>query len=56
MVTILPELELKQVFAFFTMGNNTLNFDEYLNDLKNVGIVYNKAELQDIQEKEKKYF
>ena len=56
MVTILPELELKQAWAFFTMGNNTLNLDEYLTALKNVGIVYNKAELQAIQEKEKNSF
>ena len=44
MVTILPELELKQVFTFFTMRNNTLNLDD-LKALKNIRIVYNKAEL-----------
>ncbi len=56
MVTILPELELKQAFAFFSMGNNTLGLDDYLSALKNVGIVYNKAELQALQEKEKNNF
>ena len=56
MVTILPDLELKQAFDFFAMGNKTLNLDEYLNALKNVGIVFNKSELQALQEKEKNDF
>ena len=56
MVTILPELELKQAFDFFAMGNKTLNLDEYLNALKNVGVVFNKAEIQALQEKEKNDF
>ena len=56
MVTILPELELKQAFDFFAMGNKTLNLEEYLNALKNVGVVFNKAEIQALQEKEKNDF
>ena len=53
MVTILPELELKQAFAFFAMGNKTMNLEDYLNALKSVGIVFNKAEIQAHQESEK---
>ena len=56
MVTILPELELKQAFEFFAMGSKTLNLEEYLNALKNVGVVFNKAEIQALQEKEKNDF
>ena len=56
MVTILPELELKQAFDFFAMGNKTLNLEDYLNALKNVGVVFNKAEIQALQEKEKNDF
>ena len=53
MITVLPELELKQAFDFFSMGSGSLNLEEYLNALKNVGIVLNKAELHELQETEK---
>ena len=56
MITVLPELELKQAFDFFSMGSGSLNLEEYLNALKNVGIVLNKAELHELQEKEKNDF
>ena len=56
MITALPELELKQAFDFFSMGSGSLNLEEYLNALKNVGIVLNKAELHELQEKEKNDF
>ena len=45
MTTILPELEVRQAFRFFAMGKNTLNYEDYLNSLKNVGIILNKQEL-----------
>ena len=54
--TILPELEVKQAFHFFAMGNKTLNLDDYLKALKNVGIVLNKQELMDINESGKTDF
>ena len=53
MVSILPDLELKQAFDFFAMGNKTLNIDEYLNALKNVGVVFNKSELQALKKRKK---
>jgi hypothetical protein len=56
MVIILPNLEIRLAFNFFTMGNKILNLEEYLNALKNVGVVFNKAELQAYQEKEKNDF
>ena len=56
MATVLPELELKQAFEFFTMGSGTMDKEEYLTALKNVGIVYNKAELQAFNESEKNSF
>ena len=56
MVTILPDFELKQAFDFFANGNKTLNLDEYLDALKNVGVVFNKAEIQELQEKGKNDF
>ena len=56
MVTILPESEIRQAFAFFAMGNSYLNLEGYLNALKNVGIVLNKQELHAIQEEEKEEF
>ena len=49
-ITILPELEVRQAFKFFAMGNKSLNLDEYLKALKNVGIVFNKQELHDLNE------
>ena len=54
--TILPELEVKQAFHFFAMGKKTLNLDEYLKALKNVGIILNKKELMDINESGKTEF
>ena len=51
MITVLPELEVKQAFAFFAMGKKTMNLEGYLNGLKNLGIILNKQELKDIQEK-----
>ena len=56
MVTVLPELELKQAFLFFTMGSGAMDKEEYLTALKNVGVVYNKAELQAFNESEKNSF
>ena len=56
MTTILPELEVRQAFRFFAMGKNTLNYEDYLNSLKNVGIILNKQELADIQESGKTDF
>ena len=56
MATVLPELELKQAFEFFTMGSGAMDKEEYLTALKNVGIVYNKAELQAFNESEKNSF
>ena len=56
MVTVLPELELKQAFQFFTMGSGAMDKEEYLTALKNVGVVYNKAELQAFNESEKNSF
>ena len=55
-ITILPELEVRQAFKFFAMGNKTLNLDEYLKALKNVGIVFNKQELHDLNESGKTDF
>ena len=54
--TILPELEVKQAFKFFSMGKDTLNLDDYLKSLKNVGIVFNKQEIMDINESGKTEF
>ena len=54
--TILPELEVKQAFQFFSMGKDTLNLDDYLKSLKNVGIVFNKQEIMDINESGKTEF
>ena len=54
--TILPELEVKQAFNFFAMGKDTLNLDDYLKSLKNVGIVFNKQEIMDINESGKTEF
>ena len=54
--TILPELEVKQAFKFFAMGKDTLNLDDYLKSLKNVGIVFNKQEIMDINESGKTEF
>ena len=54
--TVLPELEVKQAFHFFAMGNKTLNLDDYLKALKNVGIVLNKQELMNINESGKTDF
>ena len=54
--TILPELEVKQAFKFFSMGKDTLNLDDYLKSLKNVGIVLNKQEIMDINESGKTEF
>ena len=54
--TLLPDLELKQAWAFFTMGRKTLPLDEYLTALKNVGVSYTKPELEEIHEGEKKDF
>ena len=56
MVTILPDLELKQAFDFFSMGSGSLTLEEYLKALKNVGIVYNKAELEALKATEKNDF
>ena len=56
MTTILPELEVRQAFRFFAMGKNTLNYEDYLKSLKNVGIILNKQELADIQESGKTDF
>ena len=56
MVTILPDLELKQAFDFFSMGKGSLNLDGYLEALKNVGIVFNKEELQKLRDSEKNDF
>ena len=56
MVTILPDLELKQAFDFFAMGKGSLNLDGYLDALKNVGIVFNKEELQKLRDSEKNDF
>ena len=56
MATILPDLELKQAFEFFTMGSGAMDKEEYLTALKNVGIVYNKAQLQEFNESEKNSF
>ena len=55
-LTILPETEIKQAFKFFSMGNKTLNFEDYLNALKSVGIVFSKQELHDINETGKTEF
>ena len=55
-ITILPELEVRQAFKFFAMGNKSLNLDEYLKALKNVGIVFNKQELHDLNESGKTDF
>ena len=54
--TILPELEVKQAFRYFAMGKNTLSLDDYLKPLKNVGIVFNKQELLDLNESGKTDF
>ena len=54
--TILPELEVKQAFRYFAMGKNTLSLDDYLKSLKNVGIVFNKQELLDLNESGKTDF
>ena len=48
--TILPELEVKQAFKYFAMGNKTLSLEDYLKALKNIGIVFNKQELIDLNE------
>lgn len=56
MATLLPDIELKQAFEFFSMGTKSLNTEEYLTALKNVGVVYNKAETQAIMEREKKTY
>ena len=53
MVTILPEHELKQAWKFFTMDKSTLGKEEYFKALKNVGIVYNRAEMKEREESEK---
>ena len=47
---ILPELEVKQAFKYFAMGNKTLSLEDYLKALKNIGIVFNKQELIDLNE------
>ena len=54
--TILPELEVKQAFRFLAMGNKTMNLEDYLKSLKVVGIVFNKQELLDLNEREKTDF
>ncbi len=56
MATLLPDIELKQAFEFFSMGTKSLNTEDYLTALKNVGVVYNKAETQAIMEREKKTY
>ena len=38
------------------MGIKPLNKEDYLSALKNIGIIYNKAELKEIQEREKKSY
>ena len=38
------------------MGNKTLNTEDYLTALKNVGVVYNKAENTEILAREKKTY
>ena len=56
MATLFPENELKQAWTFFTMGSGTLNLEEYLEALKNVGVVYNRAELKAREENDKKQY
>ena len=38
------------------MGNRTLNLDEYLKELNNIGEVFNKADINALEEKEKNDF
>ena len=56
MATLFPENELKQAWTFFTMGSGTLNLEEYLEALKNVGVVYNRAEVKAREENDKKQY
>ena len=54
--TILPELEVRQAFKFFAMGNNTLGLEDYMKAIKNVGIVFNKQEISEKTESGKTDF
>ena len=56
MSTTLTDAELKQAFEFFTMGSGSMDKEEYLDALKNVGIVFNKADAQAFAENEKNSF
>ena len=56
MLTVLPDQELKQAWNFFLMGKKSLNLEDYLEALKNVGIVLNKTEIQTIQDSGKADF
>ena len=55
-ITILPELEVKQAFRFFSMGKPTLGYEDYIKALKKIGIIFNKQELLDLQESGKTDF
>ena len=55
-ITILPELEVRQAFKFFAMGNNTLGLEDYMKAIKNVGIVFNKQEITEKTESGKTDF
>ena len=55
-ITILPELEVRQAFKFFAMGNNTLGLEDYMKAIKNVGIVFNKQEITEKTESSKTDF
>ena len=54
--TILPELEVRQAFKFFAMGNKTLGLEDYIKAIKNVGIVFNKQEISEKTESGKTDF
>ena len=54
--TILPELEVRQAFKFFAMGNDSLSFEDYIKAIKNVGIVFNKQEISEKTESGKTSF
>ena len=56
MATQFTDQELKQAFTFFAGGRKELALEDYLNALRHVGVVYNKAELAVINEGEKKTF
>ena len=56
MATQFSDQELKQAFVFFAGGRKELGLEDYLNALRHVGVVYNKAELAVINEGEKKIF